>query len=93
MSSSIASMMDMKLDELKIDRSFIKGYPAHSGSLTKSVIKMGEALNLTVITEGVETVEQRDFLLKNGCVMMQGYLYSKPIPIDQLLTYLKNELE
>ena len=91
--NSIASMMDMKLDELKIDRSFIKGYPAHSGSLTKSVIKMGEALNLTVITEGVETVEQRDFLLKNGCVMMQGYLYSKPIPIDQLLTYLKNELE
>ncbi|MDY0347106.1 MAG: EAL domain-containing protein [Acholeplasma sp.] len=91
--NSIASMMDMKLDELKIDRSFIKGYPAHSGSLTKSVIKMGEALNLRVITEGVETIEQRDFLLKNGCVMMQGYLYSKPIPIDQLLTYLKKELE
>jgi PAS domain S-box-containing protein len=91
--NSIASMMDMKLDELKIDRSFIKDYPNHSGSLTKSVIRMADALGLRVVTEGVETEIQKDFLLKNGCTIMQGYLYSKPIPIDQLLTYLKNELE
>ena len=91
--NSIASMMDMKLDELKIDRSFIKDYPNHSGSLTKSVIRMADALGLRVVTVGVETEIQKDFLLKNGCTIMQGYLYSKPIPIDQLLTYLKNELE
>lgn len=47
--NSIAAMIDMALDELKIDRSFIKGYPDHSGALTKSVIRMGEAMKLIVV--------------------------------------------
>ncbi len=73
--NAIASMMDMHLNELKIDRSFIKGYPNHSGALTKSIIKMGEALKLDVITEGVETEIQKDSLIESGCHLMQGYLF------------------
>lgn len=85
--NSIASMMDMALDELKIDRSFIKGYPDHSGALTKSVIRMAEAMKLRVVCEGVETEVQKQFLLEHDCHIMQGFLFSKPVPLSELLTY------
>ena len=88
--NSIASMIDMELDELKVDRSFIKGYPNHSGSLTKSVIRMADAMKLRVVCEGVETEIQKQFLLENNCIIMQGYLFSKPLPLEGILAYAES---
>jgi len=88
--NSLASMMDMKLDEIKIDRSFIKDYPNHSGNLTKSVISMGLLLGLKVVVEGIETETQKQFVIDNGARYLQGYLFSKPLPINELLDYLEH---
>lgn len=88
--NSISSMIDMELDELKVDRSFIKGYPNHSGSLTKSVIRMADAMKLRVVCEGVETEIQKQFLLENNCIIMQGYLFSKPLPLEGILAYAES---
>lgn len=54
-------MINMALDELKIDRSFIKGYPEHSGALSKFVIRIAEAMKLRVVCEWVETEVQKQF--------------------------------
>ncbi|MFT5659677.1 MAG: EAL domain-containing protein (putative c-di-GMP-specific phosphodiesterase class I) [Sulfurimonas sp.] len=54
------------------------------------MIALAHSLNLKVIAEGVETKEQRDFLVENGCSSIQGYFYSKPIPTEDLKTYLLN---
>ena len=52
-------------------------------SIVKTIIAMAQTLNLQVIAEGVETEEQRQLLIDNGCTNFQGYLFSKPIPSDQ----------
>jgi len=57
----------------------------------KAIIALAKSLNLDVIAEGVETVEQRNFLVENGCNHIQGYYYSKPIPADELEVILLKE--
>jgi len=76
----------LPLNQLKIDRSFIRDIADDSGDRTivRSIIAMAESLNLNVIAEGVESEKQRQFLLNNGCVNYQGYLFSKPVPIAEL---------
>ena len=74
------------LDELKIDRSFVMdcAKDEHSARLVTGIIAMAQSLNLNLVAEGVETVDQFQFLSRNGARVMQGYWLSKPVPAAQL---------
>jgi len=90
--SSLAYLKRLPIDKLKIDREFIKDLPGdeEDSGITKAIIALSKSLNLRVIAEGVETIEQKDFLVENGCNNIQGYLYSKPIPENEIEVFLKN---
>lgn len=83
--SSLAYLTQLPLDQLKIDRSFVLNLPqnVNDGIVARTIITMGSSLGLDVIAEGVETEEQRAFLEGNGCLAYQGYLYSKPLPVEK----------
>lgn len=89
--SSLAYLKKLPIQKLKIDRSFIKDLPTDNEdvAISKTIIGLGENLNLDVIAEGVETKDQMAFLLENGCHQIQGYYYSKPIPADEMLKFLQ----
>ena len=84
--SSMSLMKQFPIDTIKIDRSFVRDLPNDSEdqAITQAIISMGKALGMTVIAEGVETVEQQAFLRSHACDEMQGYLFSKPLPPAQL---------
>lgn len=90
--SSLAYLKRLPIQKLKIDRSFIKDLPvdAEDIAISKTIISLCENLNLLVIAEGVETDEQKDFLLENGCDLIQGYYYSRPLPEDKMREFLLN---
>jgi PAS domain S-box-containing protein/diguanylate cyclase (GGDEF)-like protein len=83
--SSLAYLKSLPLDQLKIDRAFVKDIlvDGPSGAIAQAIVSLGHSMRFSVIAEGVETVEQRDFLLGIGCNSFQGYLYSRPVPADE----------
>jgi EAL domain-containing protein (putative c-di-GMP-specific phosphodiesterase class I) len=83
--SSLSYLKRLPLDQLKIDRSFVQDILGDAGSraIAQSIISLGRALGLTVIAEGVETTEQRDLLTCHGCHAFQGFLYGRPLPLDE----------
>lgn len=83
--SSLNVLKDIDFDVLKLDLKFIGGAIGNErgGTILSSVVRMAKWLKLPVIAEGVENVEQADFLKSVGCDYIQGYLYSKPIPVDE----------
>lgn len=91
--SSLSQLKRLPINKLKIDRSFIRDIPVDEEDvvITKTIIALAKNMGLSVIAEGVETQEQNDFLLQNGCQYMQGYYYSKPILAADIETQLKLE--
>ncbi|WP_111979032.1 sensor domain-containing protein [Algibacillus agarilyticus] len=87
--SSFSYLQDLDIDYLKIDKSFVQDLQQNKRSvaIVKSIIDIGVNLGLTVIAEGVETEEDAAFLKAHGCHIGQGYLYSKPVPEQQLIAY------
>jgi diguanylate cyclase (GGDEF)-like protein len=85
--SSLAYLKRLPLDQLKIDRSFVRDIlvDACSGTLAQTIISLSRAMGLSVIAEGVETEEQREFLARLGCDAIQGYLCSPPLPLEDFL--------
>ncbi len=84
--SSLAYLKRLPLDTLKIDRSFIQDVPRSRADkdIVQAIIVMAHTLHLKVITEGVETEEQYAFLQQLGCDALQGYLLSRPVPLESL---------
>jgi diguanylate cyclase (GGDEF)-like protein len=86
--SSLSSVHLLPLDKVKIDRSFVGNLGSREGrTITSAVITLCHTVGLTCVAEGVETAEQRDFLKAAGCEQAQGYLISKPLPVDELLQW------
>ena len=83
--SSLSYLKRLPLDQLKIDISFVRDIlsDASSGAIAQTIISLGRTMGLSVIAEGVETEEQRDFLVHLGCHAFQGYLFSKPLPLAE----------
>lgn len=89
--SSLTYLSKLSVEQLKIDKSFVQniGVLESDAMIVKTTIDMAHNLGIHVIAEGVETTEQLAFLLSNGCNMFQGYLFSKPLPIDSFNQLLK----
>jgi diguanylate cyclase (GGDEF)-like protein/PAS domain S-box-containing protein len=83
--SSFSYLSQLPFDQLKIDRSFVRniGLKSTDAIIVQTIIGMAHNLGIEVIAEGVETEEQRAFLEQHGCHACQGYLFSKPVPIEE----------
>jgi diguanylate cyclase (GGDEF)-like protein/PAS domain S-box-containing protein len=90
--SSLQYLRQLPLDQLKIPLSFVRDITTNINdeSIVRTIIAMAHGLNMSVIAEGVETEEQRQLLLKNGCTHYQGYLFGRPVPIEQFEALLKH---
>jgi len=89
--SSMNYLRNIPLDVLKIDYAFVSEMLLSNidQAIIRAIIELGNALNVTVLAEGVETKSQRDMLQKKGCHLFQGYLYDRPMPINQFEFCLK----
>ena len=83
--SSLQYLKRLPLDQLKIDQSFVRDivFDSSDRTIVRTIISMSHSLNLGSIAEGVETGDQRQILMDTGCAQYQGYLFSKPVPIEQ----------
>lgn len=90
--SSLGYLKNFPIDHIKIDRSFVMDICGNSDdrSIVEAIVAMANKLNLNVVAEGVETREQRDFLLDLGCHEMQGYLFHRPMPEEKFVELLRD---
>jgi diguanylate cyclase (GGDEF)-like protein/PAS domain S-box-containing protein len=83
--SSLSSLRSFPLDELKIDRSFVKAISSNKSDaiIIEMIIEISKKLGMEVIAEGIETIEQESFLRDVGCLFYQGYRFGRPVPLDE----------
>jgi len=86
--SSLAYLTQLPFDTLKIDQAFVRGKEKHNWAIVRAVCQLARSLGLKIVAEGVETVDHSDMLTGLGCHIGQGYLFSRPLPRDDLDAYL-----
>lgn len=88
--ASFGYLQRIAAQKLKIDLSFVRDMTTNSSnaSIVRAIIALGHSLGLNVLAEGVESSEQADYLLALGCDAIQGYLISRPLPVDEITTFL-----
>jgi len=91
--SSLARLQHLPVDILKIDQSFVRDLAAEesAASMIMAMVQTARALDISLVAEGVETEQQRRMLVRAGCTLGQGYLFSRPLPADRMLEALRNE--
>ena len=91
--SSLSYLKSFPLDSLKIDRSFIKDLPESEddAAIVNAILALAQTLNLSTVAEGVETQAQREFLENSTCSSIQGYLFSKPMPVAEFVKYWQSK--
>lgn len=87
--SSLNVLKDYEFDTIKLDMAFLSNFTDRSKEIVKSVVDMAKHLGIHILTEGVETLEQYTFLRNIGCEMLQGFLFSKPLPYIQAIEYIE----
>ncbi len=94
--SSLAYLNRLPLDQIKIDRAFVRDIlvDAASVAIARAIISMGHTMGFSVIAEGVETEEQKDVLVSLGCELFQGYLFGRPLPVEEFESvWMSSELD
>jgi EAL domain-containing protein (putative c-di-GMP-specific phosphodiesterase class I)/GGDEF domain-containing protein len=91
--SSLEYLSKLPFHELKVDKSFVLDIlqSDRDQAITKTTIEMAKNLNIFVVAEGIETVEIEDLLRSYNCEIGQGYLYSKPLPLDAYLAWMRSD--
>jgi len=92
--SSLSYLNRLPLDQLKIDQSFVRDVltDRNNAVIAKSIVALGQSLGLNVIAEGVETQGQRTFLAQSGCLVYQGYLFSRPVAVDDFVQLVRQSI-
>ncbi len=93
--SSLSGLQSLPIDILKVDKVFIDSIveSSRSSCIADMIIQIGKRMGLRVLAEGVETQEQLDYLIRNGCDVIQGYLFSKPVPEEKIPALIGSCLE
>jgi EAL domain-containing protein (putative c-di-GMP-specific phosphodiesterase class I) len=86
----MAYLKRFHIDELKIDRAFVKDIPGdgEDEAIVTAILALAHSLGLSVVAEGVETAEQQDFLRSAGCEQIQGYYFARPMPVQDIPAFL-----
>lgn len=88
--ASMSYLKEFPFDTVKLDRSFVQGIPddRENTAIVKAMIQLAQALDLSLVAEGVETEQQKDFLSEHSCTYGQGYLWSKPVSVSEMESIL-----
>lgn len=91
--SSLSYLQELPIDTLKIDKAFIKDVPKNEKdtAIVRAILAMGKSMGYNIVAEGIETIEQNDFLREEGCFEGQGFFYAKPLPKAEFTSWLQNQ--
>jgi len=89
--SSLSYLRKLPIDKLKVDMSFVKDIPDQEDAcaIVNSIIMLAQTMKITTLAEGIERQEQEDYLAKHGCEQGQGYMYAKPMNLQDLRQWIQ----